>query len=136
MRTLPGGVLGAPTPDVRDHYSLGRVLGKGAFATTRLAKSKRGDGGGPPTVAVKSVAKARLASTIEVDAAKRRLEQHSLRFVGFGHASQGDPLLCRAWLSTRSQRHVAALDSGEIFYQGSRRIAQAGVAHPTAQRFP
>ena len=74
MRTLPGGVLGAPTPDVRDHYSLGRVLGKGAFATTRLAKSKRGDGGAPPTVAVKSVAKARLASTIEVDAAKREVE--------------------------------------------------------------
>lgn len=72
MRHLPTGVLGTPTPDVRDHYNLGRVLGKGAYATTRLAKP-RGGTTGPDAVAVKSVSKLRLASTLEVESTRREV---------------------------------------------------------------
>lgn len=72
VRKLPeGGVLGTTTPDVRDHYSLGRVLGKGAYATTRLAKPRSG---GPDAVAVKSVSKQRLASKLEVESTRREVE--------------------------------------------------------------
>lgn len=72
VRKLPeGGVLGTTTPDVRDHYSLGRVLGKGAYATTRLAKPRSG---GPDAVAVKSVSKLRLASKLEVESTRREVE--------------------------------------------------------------
>ena len=68
---MPAGVLGAgPTPNVRDVYTLGRVLGRGAFGTTRAASAK--DGTGP--AAVKSVPLARLRDAADVDALRREVD--------------------------------------------------------------
>ena len=71
VRALPDArVLASPTPDIRSVYSLGRVLGKGAYATTRIGKQRAsGD-----AVAVKSVHKQRLASAVEVDATRREID--------------------------------------------------------------
>ena len=72
VRALPvGGVLGEATPDVRGHYTLGQVLGKGAFATTRLARPK-GECVAS-LAAVKSIHKKRLRSAFEVEATRREV---------------------------------------------------------------
>lgn len=70
VRRLPSGVLGAaPTPNVRDVYTLGRVLGRGAFGVTRVAAAKDGSG----DAAVKSVPLARLRDAADVEALRREV---------------------------------------------------------------
>ncbi|KAK9917210.1 hypothetical protein WJX75_001895 [Coccomyxa subellipsoidea] len=73
---LTQNVLGKTTDDVTNHYTLGKVLGRGQFGTTRQATEKATG----KELACKSIAKRKLLTREDVDDVRREVQiMHHLK---------------------------------------------------------
>ncbi|KAK9857574.1 hypothetical protein WJX84_007746 [Apatococcus fuscideae] len=100
-------VLGSPTEDVQTLYTLGKVLGKGQFGTTRLAEEKSTG----RLLACKSISKRKLTTAEDIEDVRREVQiMHHLK----GHEN-----ICLLHAAYEDKHHVHLVmelaSGGELF---------------------
>lgn len=85
-----------------------------------------------PLHSVEVVESAEAAGWGEAEA----VEDHRLSLVWFGDATEGDSPFGAIAMWAGAEHHVTTFQVRQLFDDGSRRVSQAGTAHPARQCLP